>query len=82
MLNHQVFKYEIKASSSDISKKQKFKNPNPSSCAFKNTFKEERLSLRHTYDYVGFLTLKPFKIRGIEEKDDSEPRKMNLATHD
>jgi len=46
-----------------------------------NTSKEERLSLRHTYDSAGFLTLKPFKIRRIEERDGSEPRKMNLVTH-
>ena len=58
-----------------------FRIPNLSSCAFKNTFKEERLSLRHTYDSVGFFTSKSFKTRGIEERDDSEPRKWNLATH-
>ena len=44
-------------------------------------FQRKRLSLRHAYDSVGFFTSKPFKTRGFEERDDSEPRKMNLATH-
>ena len=38
----------------------------------KNTFKEERLSLKHANDSVGFFKTKPFKTRGIKEKDDSE----------
>jgi len=75
------FKYEIKTSSSNVLKNRSLENPNPSSCAFKNTFKEERLSLRHTYYSVGFFTLKSFKTREGLKRDDSEPRKTNLATH-
>ena len=82
MLNHQVdFQVWNKNKFKWCFNNKSFRNPNPSSCGFKNTFKEARLSLRHSYDSVGFSTQKSFKTRGIEDRDDSEPKKTNLVTH-
>ena len=48
-------KYEVKKQVQVMFSEWKFKNPSPSSCAFKNTCKDARFSLGHSYDFVRFF---------------------------